>query len=204
MCVCVRVRACVCSKVWVNVSSHCTCGPPLALHMHARTHARTPSGLSLCTQNQDGTHVGTCRLSPYHGLQATSISRLGLGGYCVITAWAAHVTVNTETQYPPSRDGQRARSAWPPVLAVLQSSKPVNMSVLACAGAVSLKSIVVDVPLICTSMKPPPPIPDECEFTTPMHRTLAIAASTALPFCARMPTPTSEHTAASAATAPFL
>ena len=52
------------------------------------------------------------------------------------------------------------------------------------------------------TMKPPPPIPAECGFTTPTHRAVAIAASTACPpFFSRMSAPIFEHAAWSAATA---
>ena len=62
------------------------------------------------------------------------------------------------------------------------------MSSVAAAGAVSRKSMVADEPsLFCTTMNPPPPMPDECELTTPMQRSVAMAASTALPLSARTP-----------------
>eukprot|EP00035_Acanthoeca_spectabilis_P030049 m.7601 g.7601 ORF g.7601 m.7601 type:complete len:165 (-) comp3975_c0_seq1:77-571(-) len=50
------------------------------------------------------------------------------------------------------------------------------------------------------TMIPPPPIPDECEFTTPMQSAEAIDASTALPPCFSKPTPICVHTSASVAT----
>ena len=50
-------------------------------------------------------------------------------------------------------------------------------------------------------MKPPPPIPAECAFTTPTHKAIAIAASTTFPcFSSKMLAPYSEHLLKSAAT----
>ena len=54
-------------------------------------------------------------------------------------------------------------------------------------------------------INPPPPIPADCAFTTPTHRAVAMAASTAFPFWSRkILTPYSEHVLESADTAACL
>ena len=61
------------------------------------------------------------------------------------------------------------------------------MSVVAAAGAVSLATRERPVPLARrTVMMKPPPIPIDCEVTTPLQNKTAMAASTAVPFCLRM------------------
>uniref|UniRef100_A0A2P2JYN6 Uncharacterized protein MANES_03G029500 n=1 Tax=Rhizophora mucronata TaxID=61149 RepID=A0A2P2JYN6_RHIMU len=51
-------------------------------------------------------------------------------------------------------------------------------------------------------MKAPPPIPLDIGLTTPTHKVVATAASTACPPCLSIDTPISEHLPSSAATTP--
>ena len=85
-------------------------------------------------------------------------------------------------------------------------SLPLNMSLCASAGAVSLKSMTLASwrLLLYTNIIPPPPIPDECILTTPKQNMAAMAASTAEPLASRMSLPIWEHWGVSVATASLL
>ena len=98
---------------------------------------------------------------------------------------------------PPGRWSRRAESA-------IARPSGANMSALAAAGARSRESTMKVSPVLArwTSMKPPPPMPDDCGSTTLSANCTAAAASMALPPCASMRAPAAAAAGCDTATTP--